>query len=57
MEKFKQNQLNQLEMSMLIGGRTKTTTETTDASGNCLTTTVIDKNDGTIKKIKIQPCE
>ena len=56
MEKFKQNQLNSLEMSKIIGARTKYSVQGTAADGTCIQITYIDNNDGALIKIKVTEC-
>ncbi|WP_295202958.1 hypothetical protein [uncultured Chryseobacterium sp.] len=56
MEKLKQNQLNSLAMSKIVGARTKSSHSDTDGNGTCITVTFIDNNDGSIRKIKVQEC-
>ncbi|MBW7675220.1 hypothetical protein [Chryseobacterium chendengshani] len=55
MKTLKQNQLNSLEMSKIYGARTKSVVQGSDGKGNCITITTIDNNDGSIRKIKMQP--
>jgi len=56
MEKLKQNQLNSLAMSKVIGARTKDVLQGSANDGTCITITYIDNNDGSLRKIKVQEC-
>ncbi|MCL8535316.1 hypothetical protein M9991_00380 [Chryseobacterium gallinarum] len=56
MEKLKQNQLNSLAMSKVVGARSKTVVQGTADDGTCLSITYIDNNDGSLRKIKVQEC-
>lgn len=56
MNKLKQNQLNSLEMSKIIGARTKSTIQGSNNTGACIEITYIDRNDGVIRKVKVKPC-
>ena len=59
LEKFKQNQLNRVEINSIIGGRSKTVHYEPSPLGgpNCIRCTTYDYKDGTTKiKMKVVAC-